>query len=45
MHEHRYTILIGHAPITMMAGKVLPSFRECRCGNRKLVGSIECGGE
>lgn len=42
-HEHRFTILIGHAPITMAAGFVLPEFRECRCGERLYVGTIECG--
>lgn len=42
-HEHRFTVLIGHAPITMAAGFVLPEFRECRCGERIQVGSIECG--
>lgn len=38
-HEHRFTILVGHAPITMAAGTSLPEYRECRCGARRYVGS------
>jgi hypothetical protein len=44
-HEHRFTIIVGHAPITMCAGFSLPDFRACRCGERVCVGVIICGGE
>lgn len=37
-HEHRYTIIVGNAPITMMAGKSLPDTRECACGDKIIVG-------
>lgn len=38
-HEHRYSIMIGNAPITMMAGANLPEFRGCACGDQIYVGS------
>lgn len=38
-HEHRYTIIVGHAPITMAAGVLLDDRRECRCGASISVGS------
>jgi hypothetical protein len=38
-HEHRHVILVGNAPITMMAGAHLPEFRACACGDQIYVGS------
>jgi hypothetical protein len=37
-HEHSYSILVGNAPITMMAGKRLPIKRACRCGDTITIG-------
>ena len=34
-----WTLLVGHAPITMTAGVLLTDYRECRCGAREYVGS------
>lgn len=38
-HEHRHSILVGNAPITMMAGKRLLIRRACRCGDTVTVGT------
>jgi hypothetical protein len=38
-HEHDHRILVGSAPITMMAGKMLPLLRACPCGDVIQVGS------
>lgn len=32
-HEHRYVILVGNAPVTMIPGKSLPLRRMCACGD------------
>jgi len=38
-HEHEYRVIVGSAPIVMMAGKVLPLRRACACGDTIQVGS------
>jgi hypothetical protein len=38
-HVHRHVIIVGHAPITMMAGATLDDRRACRCGDSISVGS------
>lgn len=38
-HEHRYTITVGNAPVTMMAGSVRLLRRACACGHVIYVGS------
>jgi hypothetical protein len=38
-HVHDYRILVGNAPITMMAGSWLPVCRACPCGYVIYVGS------
>jgi hypothetical protein len=38
-HEHDHRIHIGHAPITMMAGKTLGICRACPCGDVITIGT------
>ena len=40
-HEHDFRILVGNAPITMMAGAWLPERRMCPCGAYKHIGSYQ----
>jgi hypothetical protein len=37
-HEHRHVIIVGHAPITMMAGATLDDKRACACGDTITIG-------
>jgi hypothetical protein len=38
VHEHRYTIHVGNAPVVMMDGHQLPIERACACGETITVG-------
>lgn len=38
-HSHAFSIIVGNAPVTMMAGKNLPEFRACQCGVQVYTGS------
>lgn len=38
-HTHRYVILVGAAPITMMAGSYVSQFKACACGDQIYAGS------
>jgi len=44
-HEHRYSIMVGSAPITMMAGKRLPIRRACSCGDTIVTGYYTAGAD
>jgi hypothetical protein len=43
-HTHRHVIMVGNAPITMMAGKSVPVQRACSCGDIIIVGYFTCKG-
>jgi hypothetical protein len=37
-HTHRHVIIVGNAPVVMMAGKRLPIRRACACGDTIVTG-------
>ncbi len=37
-HEHRHTIIVGHAPLKMYLGVLLDDKRACRCGDQVTIG-------